>query len=369
MDKNYKILVINPGSTSTKIALFNNEEEIFNTNISHEPEEMKCFKEVQEQLPYRRDMVERELALKGTEISDIDIFVGRGGGLVPIAGGTYEVTAKLAEHASKGMSGQHPAQLASQICKQFADRYGKHAFVVNPPDVDEFDLIARISGVKGLYRESRIHALNQKEVALRYCAAKERKYNEINLIICHIGGGISVTAHRKGKMVDSNDIMNGDGPMAPTRAGSLPYLKVIKMAYSGEYTEKELVSKLNKEGGLTDHLGTADAKEVEKRIIDGDKYAETVYNAMIYQIAKSVGSCACVLKGNVDAILLTGGISHSKYLVDTLKEYIGWISPIEVMAGEFEMEALAAGALRVMRGEEEAVVYTGQPLSLPACFS
>lgn len=362
MEKIYRILAINPGSTSTKIALFDNEREVFSVNISHAPEEMKSFKEIQDQLDYRMDTVKKEMKEKGIVMGDVDVFVGRGGGLVPIVGGTYEVSEKLVEHASKGMSGQHPAQLASQICKHFADKYGKSAFVVNPPDVDEFDEIARISGVKGLYRESRIHTLNQKEVALRYCALKGKKYGEVNLIICHIGGGISVTAHCRGRMTDSNDIMNGDGPMTPTRSGSLPYLKVVKMAFSGEYTEKELVVKLNKEGGLTDHLGTADVREIETRIVNGDQYAKVVYDAMIYQIAKNVGSCACVLKGVVDGIILTGGVSHSKYLVNKLMEYIRWIAKVEVMAGEFEMEALAAGVLRVMRGEEEPVVYTGEPV-------
>jgi butyrate kinase len=362
MDKIYKILAINPGSTSTKIALFHDEKEVSGMNISHAPEELKGFKEVQDQLAYRREMVAKAVADKGFSMADIDIFVGRGGGLVPIDGGTYEVTEKLADHASKGMSGQHPAQLASQICKEFADRYGKKAFVVNPPDVDEFNEIARISGVKGLYRESRIHTLNQKEVALRYCNAKGKNYRDLNLIICHIGGGISVTAHRRGKMIDSNDIMNGDGPMTPTRAGTLPYMKVLKMAFSGEYTEKQLAVKLNKEGGLTDHLGTADAREIEKRINDGDSYAKIVYNAMIYQIGKAVGNCACTLKGKVDGIILTGGIANSNYLVKTLMEYIGWIAPVETMAGEFEMEALAAGALRVARGQEQPVIYTGEPV-------
>jgi butyrate kinase len=362
METTYKVLAINPGSTSTKIALFQNETEVFSMNISHAPEEMKRFKEVQDQLEYRSEMVANAVTGKGFSMSDIDIFVGRGGGLIPINGGTYEVSEKLADHASKGMSGQHPAQLASQICKRFADRYGKKAFVVNPPDVDEFDEIARISGVKGLYRESRIHTLNQKEIALRYCNAHGKDYRDLNLIVCHIGGGISVTAHRRGKMVDSNDIMNGDGPMTPTRAGTLPYMKVLKMAFSGEYTEKQLAVKLNKEGGLTDHLGTADAREIEQRISDGDSYAEIVYNAMIYQIGKAVGNCACVLKGEVDGIILTGGIAKSKYLVRKLIEYIGWIAPVEIMAGEFEMEALVAGALRVVRGQEQPVIYTGVPV-------
>lgn len=359
--KDYMVLAINPGSTSTKIAVFKNEKKEFSKNVSHDTNKLKEFKEIQDQLAYRKEIIEQELKANGIFIKNIDIFVGRGGGLVPIKGGTYIINSKLVEHASKGMSGQHPAQLAAQICNIFMEKYGGKAYVVNPPDVDEFDEVARITGLYGIYRESRIHTLNQKEVALRYCNANNIKYEESNLVICHIGGGISVTSHHNGRMIDSNDIINGDGPMTPTRAGTLPTIKVLKMCYSGKFTEKDLYNKLSKESGLTAHLGTADVREIENRIAAGDKHAELIYNAMIYQISKSVGAAACVLKGKVDAIILTGGIANSHYLVSKLKEYISWISVVKTIAGEFEMEALAAGALRVVCGKEEAVVYTGQP--------
>jgi butyrate kinase len=362
MKQIYKILAINPGSTSTKIAVFENDKQVYSKNVSHDANRLKEFKEIQDQLGYRKAMVEQELKEQNVSLADIDIFVGRGGGLVPIKGGTYGVNEKLLEHASKGMSGQHPAQLASQICNLLVQENGGKAFVVNPPDVDEFDEIARITGLADVYRESRIHTLNQKEIALRYCAANEKKYEDSNLIICHIGGGISVTSHHNGRMIDSNDIINGDGPMTPTRAGSLPAVKVLRVAFSGKYTEKELYNRLSIEGGLIDHLGTADVREIEKRIENGEKYAKLVFNAMIYQIAKSIGACACVLNGKADAIILTGGIANSKYLVEKLKQYTGWIAPVEVMAGEFEMEALAAGALRVMNGEEKPLEYTGEPV-------
>ncbi|MDR1898908.1 MAG: butyrate kinase [Treponema sp.] len=358
----YRILAINPGSTSTKIALFENDREVYKETIDHPPEELRSFREIQDQLLYRRETVEKSLAARGLALNSIDVFVGRGGGLVPCLGGTYVINDTLVDHASRGMSGQHPAQLASQICKLLIDSYGGQGFVVNPPDTDEFEEIARISGVKGLYRESRIHALNQKEAALRYCAGAGRDYYQSRFIICHIGGGISVTAHKNGRMVDSNDIMNGDGPMMPTRSGTLPYLKVLRMAFSGEWNEKELTARLNRDGGLLDHLGTADAREVEKRIRNGDSYAKIVYDAMIYQIGKNVGSCAAVLEGKADAIILTGGISSSEYVTETLKKYIDWIAPVHALPGEFEMEALAAGALRVVRGEERARVYDGVPV-------
>lgn len=362
MENIIKILAINPGSTSTKVGVFENEKGIFSTNISHDAEKLKEFKEVQDQLDYRSKVIEEELNKAGISLKAIDVFVGRGGGLVPVEGGVYKVTESLLQDARIGMSGQHPAQLASQICAQYADKYNGKAFVVNPPDTDEFQDIARITGLKGIYRESRVHALNQKEIALRYCKEKNQSYEEINLIICHIGGGISITAHSKGRMIDSNDIINGEGSMTPTRVGALPTVKLLKLCYSGKYSEKDLYNKLTKNGGLIDHLGTSDAREVEKLISKGDKYAKLVYDAMIYQIGKEVGSMAAVLKGNVDGIILTGGMSNSEYLVNSLKEYISWIAPITVMAGEFEMEALAAGALRVMQGVEEAKEYTGIPV-------
>lgn len=361
MDK-IRILAVNPGSTSTKIALFDDYDEVFSTNIEHAAEDLKKFKEIQDQLGYRRDMVESTMADKGYNMTDVDVFVGRGGGLLSVSGGTYEVTDLLVDHASRGMTGQHPAQLASQICRQFADKYSRRAFIVNPPDVDEFSDVARVSGVKGIYRESHIHALNQKEIALRFCKERGLKYSDVNLVICHLGGGISVTAHQKGRMVDSNDIIKGSGPMTPTRAGDLPYVKVIELAYSGDYTKKQLTDKLNKDGGLTDHFGTADARDVIKLIEQGDKYAKVVLDGMIYQNAKYAGAMAVAMKGKVDAIILTGGISHGKYITEQMKDYLSWIAEVVLMPGEFELEALAAGALRVVRGEEEAQTYTGVPV-------
>lgn len=352
------ILAINPGSTSTKIAVFENEKKVFSENIVHGASKLKEFREVQDQLEYRKEIIEKVLKTHKISIKNIDIFVGRGGGLVPSKSGTYIINSKLIEDSSKAV--RHPAQLAARICSMFAEKYGRKAYVVNPPDVDEFDNIARITGLCGIYRKSEIHTLNQKEVALRYCKANNIKYEETDLIICHMGGGISVTPHHNGRMIDSNDIINGDGPMTPTRAGALPTIEVLKMCYSGKFTQKELYNKLIKEGGLIDHLGTSNAREIEKRIAAGDRYAELVYNAMIYQIGKSIGAAACVLEGKVDAIILTGGIANSEYLVSKLKKYINWISPVKIIAGEFEMEALAAGAIRVERGEEEALIYTGK---------
>lgn len=357
----YKIFAINPGSTSTKVALFEDDKKIFSANIEHEAEELKQFKEINDQFDYRKDKILAHLKEAGQDISDCDAFSGRGGGLVSCPGGTYTVNSKLYEHARLGFAVKHPATLGSQLAKYFADEYGARAFVVNPPDVDEFIDVARVTGWKGIYRESRIHALNQKEIGIRFAEATGKKYSELNLIICHIGGGISVTAHEHGKMIDSNDIANGDGPMTPTRCGSIPVRDVMKECFSGKYTQEQMYQRITKSGGLVDHLGTSDAIEVGHMIANGNEYAKIVYDAMIYQIGKYAGSMAAALHGHVDGIILTGGISHDKYLVEKLTAMIEFIAPVTVMAGEFEMEALAAGALRVLTEKEEAKEYTGIP--------
>lgn len=360
--KSYKVFAINPGSTSTKIAMFEGDKEVFSKNVSHDAEKLKEFKEISDQFDYRKETILKELAEAGQTLEGVDAFSARGGGLVNIEGGVYQVGEKLLEHARVGYTVKHPASLGAQLADAFAKEYGGVAFVVNPPDVDEFTDVARVTGLKGIYRESRIHALNQKEIGIRYAAKLGKKYEDLNLIICHIGGGISVTAHNHGKMVDSNDIANGDGPMAPTRCGQLPVKDVVTMCFSGKYTEKEMREKITKTGGLVDHLGTSDAREVTEMIKNGNQYAKLIYDAMIYEIGKTAGSMAAVLCGKVDGIIFTGGISHDKYVVEKLTEMLSFIAPITVMAGEFEMEALAAGAIRVLSGKEEAKTYTGIPV-------
>jgi butyrate kinase len=362
VEKKYKIFAINPGSTSTKIALFENDKEIFSVNVSHDAAKLKEFPEISDQFSYRKETILSELAKKNISLKGIDAFVGRGGGLVGLEGGTYTINETLLHHARIGFTVKHPATLGSQLAHDFALTYGGKAFVVNPPDVDEFQLIARVSGLHDVPRESRGHPLNQKEVAIRYAAEIGRRYEDLNLVISHIGGGVSVTAHRKGLMVDSTDVINGDGPMAPTRAGAIPAVAIIKMCYSGKYTEGEMYDRITKNGGLVDHLGTADVREIQERIKSGDAYAKLIFDAMIYQIGKNIGAYATVLKGEVDAILLTGGIAHDAYLVEKITDMVKYIAPVKVYAGEFEMEALAAGALRVLTGEEQPKTYTGVPV-------
>jgi butyrate kinase len=356
MKKSYKIFAINPGSTSTKIALFENDSKVFGSTLDHDSSELAKFENLSDQLPYRREKILQALAEQGLTLQNTHAFVGRGGGLAPLVSGTYIVNEILLKHARDCFAGVHPATLGAQLAAAFADEFGGSQYVVNPPDVDEFCDLARITGIKGIYRESRVHALNQKEIAIRYAASIGKFYDSLNLIVAHIGGGISVTAHKQGRMIDSNDILNGDGPFAPTRCGSIPVSALLKM------DPVEVKPKITKTGGLADHLGTSDTREVKRRIEAGDKYAKLIYDAMIYQIAKQIGAMAAVLQGEIDAIIFTGGISNDNYLTDELSSYVGYLSPIAVMPGEFEMEALAAGALRVLRGEEQAKEYTGVPV-------
>lgn len=358
----HKILAINPGSTSTKIAVFEGETRLFSKNVTHDAGRLKEFREISDQFVFRKEAILKELAEAGMTLDTMDAFVGRGGGTASVEGGVYTINEAMLKDTRSGKYVKHPACLGSQLAKEFADHYNRPSYVVNPPDTDEFQDLARVTGLKGVYRESKIHALNQKEIGIRYARAKGKRYEEMNLIICHIGGGVSVTAHRKGRMVDSNDIAHGDGPMAPTRCGQLPVKNVIDLCCSGQYTEQEIREKVTKSGGLVDHLGTADAREVRKLADDGNRYAKLIYDAMIYQIGKAAGAMAAVLYGKADGIILTGGISYDDYVVDSLKEMLSFIAPVEVMAGEYEMEALAAGAIRVLDGQEEAKEYTGKPV-------
>jgi butyrate kinase len=276
--------------------------------------------------------------------------------------GTYAINEALLHHAQIGYTVKHPANLGPQLAKEFANMYGGEAFVVNPPDVDEFDEISRIAGIKGISRESHLHALNQKEIGIRYGKSVHKAYEELNLIICHIGGGISITMHKKGRMVDSTDNAQGDGPMAPTRCGAITVSKIVAMCYSGKYTERHMSNLAIKSGGWVDLLGTSDAREIQARVDSGDAYAKLVYDATIYQICKAIGSFAAAFKGKVDAIILTGGIANDQYMTDGIRSYVDFLAPVIVMAGEFEMEALASGAIRVLSGEEKAMMYTGIPV-------
>lgn len=367
--RGWRVLVINPGSTSTKVGLFDGERAVFTVNVAHEASELAKFAGVSDQLPYRVGLIEQALAENGVELASIDAFVGRGGGLLPLPGGTYEVDDVLLDHATRGANGvQHPAQLGPQIARAFAGRVGKPAFVVNPPDTDELCDEARMTGVRGVYRHVHLHALNLKETAIRHAASAGRAYEECRFVVCHIGGGISVSAHDRGRMVDGADIVGGEGPMAPTRCGALPVAEVLDYLDAGHATA-DVRRMCMKTGGFVDLLGTSDALEVSRRAEAGDEAYRRAWDAMVYQICKEIGAMAAVLGGNVDGILLGGGMVHNKGLVRAIEERCGWIAPVFAYPGEFELEAMAAGARRVLDGVEKPLHYSGKPVFEGfACF-
>lgn len=367
--RGWRVLVINPGSTSTKVGLFDGERAVFTVNVAHEASELAKFAGVSDQLPYRVGLIEQALAENGVELASIDAFVGRGGGLLPLPGGTYEVDDVLLDHATRGANGvQHPAQLGPQIAHAFAGRAGKPAFVVNPPDTDELCDEARMTGARGVYRHVHLHALNLKETAIRHAASAGRAYEECRFVVCHIGGGISVSAHDRGRMVDGADIVGGEGPMAPTRCGALPVAEVLDYLDAGHATA-DVRRMCMKTGGFVDLLGTSDALEVSRRAEAGDEACGRAWDAMVYQICKEIGAMAAVLGGNVDGILLGGGMVHNKGLVRAIEERCGWIAPVFAYPGEFELEAMAAGARRVLDGAEKPLRYSGKPVFEGfACF-
>jgi butyrate kinase len=356
-----RVFAVNPGSTSTKIALFEDEKCLFSKNVAHDAAELAKYSDMPAQLPYRRDMILRLLEENGVTLEGVDVFVGRGGGLVNIEGGVYDINETVLEHARTCANGVvHPATLGPQLADEFARRFGGKAMVVNPPDTDELQDLARMTGIKGVYRTVHLHALNLKETAIHHSKEIGKRYEDCNYIVCHIGGGISVSAHRKGKMVDGNDIVGGEGPMAPTRCGSVPVYGLLDYMEREHADIKTLRNLATRTGGFVNHIGISDAVELTRRAAEGDRYAEMLWNTMIYQIEKAIGAMAAVLHGKVDGILLGGGMVHNPDLVRQITETCGWIAPITAYPGEFEMEAMAAGAIRVLKGEEALKTYTGE---------
>lgn len=359
--KQFQILTINPGSTSTKVAIFKGTKLVFSKNIAHDAAVLETFPDVTAQKDYRAETIYDCLREAGVTLGDLDAVVGRGGGLMPLEGGTYAVTETLLDHARRGANGvQHPAQLGPQLADEFARRSGAKAFVVNPPDVDELQDLARMTGIKGVYRMVHLHALNLKETAIRHAAMLGKRYEDCNFVVCHIGGGVSVSAHRKGRMVDGFDIAGGEGPMAPTRCGSVSVANLLD--YAETHNLAEMRKLCTKSGGFVSHVGISDAVELTRRAEQGDAEAAMVWNSMIYQIEKCIGAMAAVLHGQVDGILLGGGMVHSKDLVAQITDTCSWIAPVTAYPGEFEMEALAAGAIRILSGEEALKTYTGVPV-------
>lgn len=352
-----RILVINPGSTSTKIALFQGEKKIFEETLRHSREEITGFDGVSGQFDFRRRALVGLLREKGVGLNSLAAVVGRGGFLRPIEGGTYEVTVGMADELREGARGEHASNLGAPLAMEIGRAAGIPAYIVDPVVVDELQPLARVSGMAGVVRRSAFHALNQKAVARRAAKDLGSSYLDLNLIVAHLGGGISVGIHSRGRVIDVNNALDGDGPFAPERSGGVPVGDLIRICFSGELTEKELKGRVSGGGGLVGYLGTNDAQEVEKYIAAGNEKARLYYEAMAYQIAKEIGAGTTVVKGQMDAIVLTGGLAHSKMLTGWIKERVNFLAPVLIYPGEGEMKALAQGALRVLRGEEEARVY------------
>ncbi|MCI7443481.1 MAG: butyrate kinase [Clostridium sp.] len=353
----YKLLIINPGSTSTKIGVFEDEKELFEETLRHTNEELKQYDTIFDQFQFRKDVILNVLKEKNFDIKTLSAVVGRGGMLKPIEGGTYAVNDAMLEDLKVGVQGPHASNLGGILAKSIGDEVGVPSYIVDPVVTDELADVARMSGTPDIPRVSKFHALNQKAVAKRYGKESGKGYENLNLVVVHMGGGVSVGAHNHGKVVDVNNALDGDGPFSPERAGSVPAGDLIKLCFSGKYTEAEVYSKIVGKGGFVAYLNTNDVKGTIDKMEEGDKACTEVYNAFVYQIAKAVGEMSAALSGKVDQIILTGGVAYSPVLVPDLKSRIDWIAPVTVYPGEDELLALAQGAIRVLNGEEEAKVY------------
>ena len=351
-----KILAINPGSTSTKLAVFEDETPRLVRTLRHSVEELSAFPQVTDQFDFRKDLVLRELDADGIPLA-FNAVIGRGGLFKPIPGGVYEINGQML-HDAKCAARPHACNLGCLIAAELAARIpGCRAFIADPGVTDELDEVSRITGSPLMPRITIWHALNQRAIARRYAREQGTRYEDLNLIICHLGGGISIGTHLRGRCIDVNNALDGEGPFSPERAGTLPAGALIDLCYSGRFTREELKKRISGHAGLAAHLGTTDIPAIVARIAGGDEHAGLVLDAMIYQTAKSIGAAATVLYGQVDAILLTGGIAHSDYVVSRLKERVSFLAPVHVYPGEDELEALAQNALGALRGELEVQEY------------
>lgn len=354
-----RILAINPGSTSTKIAVYEDEQPLLLRTIRHSDEETARCTDIDSQRLFRRDVILSELR-KLDVPQRFDAVIGRGGLARPLAGGVYEVNEAMCCDTYR-TTRRHVSNLGCIIAYELArDMDGDspcHAYIADPVVVDELEDEARISGSPLLPRTPVWHALNQRAIARRYAAENGRRYEELSLIVCHLGGGISVAAHRYGRAVDANNALDGEGPFSPERAGTLPPADLVRLCFSGKYTEEELLRQITGRAGLAAHLGTTDVKEILRRIDEGDSHAALIVDAMTYHTAKAIAAESAVLEGRIDAILITGGMAHSEYITGRLRRRIGFLAPVHVYPGEDEMQALALNALAVLRGEREVKKY------------
>jgi len=353
-----QVLAINPGSTSTKIAVYHDTSPVFIQTIRHTAEEFSPFERVTDQYKFRKDLILQQLHDADIDLSSLSIIMGRGGLLKPVESGVIEVNKKMIHDLKSCKYGEHASNLGGILAYDIAQSIpNASAYISNPVVVDELNELARISGHPLLPRRSIFHALNQKAVARQHAKSIMRKYEELNLIVVHLGGGITVGAHKKGSVVDVNQGLDGDGPFSPERSGTLPVGDLVRLCFSGEYSEKEILKMITGKGGLVAYLGTNSASEVEQRAASGDEDAKLIYDAMAYQVAKEIGAMASVLQYDVDGILITGGIAHDKYFTNQVISYTHRIAPVHVYPGEDEMAALAMNGMRVLTGELQVKSY------------
>lgn len=353
----YRILIINPGSTSTKFAVFDDTKEKLMKTIRHNHEKLSQFDTIGDQFLFRRKLIEKALKKVDIPVSSLSCVIGRGGLLKAIPGGVWQINDAMITDLKEAKRGEHASNLGGLIAHSIAEQAGAPSFIADPVVVDELNDYAKISGHPELPRLSIFHALNQKATARKAAAELDKPYENCNLIVAHMGGGISVGAHLNGRVIDVNNALNGEGPFSPERSGTLPAGQLVQLCFSGDYSEKKILKKLKGDGGLTAYLGTADGNKIEQMINKGDKNAKLIYNAMAYQVAKEIGALSAVLSGRVDGIVLTGGLAYSSILIDKIKKHVGFIGKIFVYPGENEIEALRDAAIRVLEGKEVPQEY------------
>lgn len=357
----YRIFVINPGSTSTKLALFENNIKILETSVTHDAEALNQFQTPNDQFGYRMSVIREFIEKNDIEMDNIDAFVGRGGGCYPVPSGTFEVNDLLLNDIRNNVGRTiHPSILGVQLAYELQQEYGGRLFMVDPICVDEYTDVARVTGVKEIERRTESHALNLRGTAMKHCKIHGMDYKKSKLVVAHIDGGITIAAHDCGRQVDCNQGAGGEGPFTATRTGSLPLMEVLD--YFRDHTYEEMRHLCTGTGGFVSHFGTSDADEVYARVLNGDEEARLVWEALGYNIVKYIGSMATVLKGDLDGILITGRYTRFRKLLDYIRQHTEWIAPIFIYENEVEQEAMCAGALRVLRGEETPKVYTGKDM-------
>lgn len=354
--RDYRILAIDPGSTSTKVGIFIGGE-LKKESVEHKKEVLEQFSTVIEQKGMRVEAIRTFLLKNGLDGVKFDATVGRGGLLKPIDGGVYMVDGAMLKDLKEGRYGVHPANLGGILAYEFASLFNCPAFVVDPPTIDEMDSVAKLSGLKEIERKSKFHALNQRATAKKAAELLGKDYRDVNLIVAHMGGGVSVGAHRRGRVVDVNNALDGDGPYSVERSGGLPFGDLLRLVRDGEYSVDELMYKCLKRGGVYSYLGLTDMKKVEVMVENGDEFAKLVVDGFIYQVAKEIGALSSALSGSLDGIVLTGGLAKSRYIVDNLKKRVSFLAPVFVFEGEFEIEALVDGALGALKGEVKIKRY------------